>query len=166
MVKLNTQNVSIMKNLKIKYAFAFFLIVFGLSNIANAQHHKFGPHEDGMAKKDHHERNMNIPDLSDEQKEKIKGMMVESRKKIQPIENELGEKGAKLHTLSTSESPERKALESLTKEIGSLQTEILLIRTLHKQDVRSILNEEQRLVFDSHNGPDRHNGRRGNLHEK
>jgi Spy/CpxP family protein refolding chaperone len=94
-----------------------------------------------------------IPDLSDEQKAQIEKLQIEHMKSMQPLQNELAEKQAQLHTLTTAPEVSMSRINSLIEEIGKLKTEMMKIREKHHQDVRKVLNEKQRLFFDNHPGP-------------
>ncbi len=107
-----------------------------------------------------------IPDLTDEQREKIESLRTDMQKEMLPIKNELGEKRARLKTLSTAEKASMNDINRVIDEIGGLQTRMMKIRAAHHQKVRAELNEEQRLFFDTHAGKRRHkaHGRMGMRH--
>ena len=93
-----------------------------------------------------------IPDLTDEQKTQLEKLQVEHLKSMQPLKNELAEKQAQLHTLTTAADVSMSRINSLIEEIGKLKTEIMKVREKHHQDVRKMLNEKQRLFFDNQSG--------------
>lgn len=90
-----------------------------------------------------------IPDLTDEQKGQLDKLQVEHMKAVQPLLNKMMEKRAELHTLSTAEEVNMGKINSLIEEIGKIRTEMMKEREKHHQSVRKILNEKQRLIFDS-----------------
>ncbi len=106
-----------------------------------------GSHQQGM------KCGKDIPDLTDEQKAQMEKLQVEHMKSMQPLQNELAEKQAQLHTLTTAAEVSMSRINSLIEEIGKLKTEMMKIREKHHQDVRKILNEKQRLFFDNQSGP-------------
>ena len=112
---------------------------------------------------DRQERIFNIPGLSDEQKEQIKQVRLEIQKEVLPLRNDMREKRARLNTLSTAEKADMNAINRVVEDIGDLQTEIIKKREMGRQQVRNLLNEEQRLFFDSHQRGMRHfrHGRHG-----
>lgn len=127
-------------------------MIAGASIIANGQHHR-GFHEKGGASKEEFRKmdkygHRGLPDMTDEQKEKIKDLRTSMLKEISPVENELKEKKARLNTLSSAAEVDKKAMEKVIKEIGDLKTQLMLTHEFHKQDVRAILTEEQRVMFD------------------
>jgi len=93
-----------------------------------------------------------IPDLSDEQMDKIKNLRIEMMKQITPLQAELQELKAHLRTLSVAEEADMKAINKTIDKISALQGKIMKIHAKFRQDVRSVLNDKQRVVFDSKAG--------------
>lgn len=91
-----------------------------------------------------------IPDLTEEQQEKMKKLRLDMQKNKLPITNQLGEKRARMRTLSTAENPNMKEINKLIDEMGELRTKIDKLKAAHHQEVRKLLTEEQRVVFDAH----------------
>ena len=91
-----------------------------------------------------------IPDLDEEQEQKIEDLRVEHMKKMLPLRNEMQEKKARLHTMMTSEEVDMDAIDQQIDEIGELHVKMLKERTGHKQNVRALLNDEQRIIYDMH----------------
>lgn len=88
-------------------------------------------------------------DLTDEQKEQIEEIRFETQKAVLPIQNELREKQAQLRTLTTGEDADFGKAQDVVREIGDLKTELQLIQLSTREEVRSLLTEEQRLKFDT-----------------
>ena len=86
--------------------------------------------------------------LSDAQKATFKESMMAMQKQMQPIKNELGEAEAHQKTLMTAEKPDIAALNKNIDKIGALRIEMAKIKMKHHLDMRSQLNDEQRLKFD------------------
>jgi len=93
-----------------------------------------------------------IPDLTDAQREQIKKLRTAMLKEIMPLQNKLGEKRARLRTLSTADKPDMTAINKLIDEMAGLRAEILKKRMKFVQDVRALLTDEQRVFFDQHAG--------------
>jgi len=93
---------------------------------------------------------MNLPDLTDEQRTQIRDIMLNTRKEMLPIQNELREKQAQLRTLTTGENIDMDAANTVIEEIGALRTEMMKNRIASRQEIRNLLTEEQRIIFDSH----------------
>lgn len=92
---------------------------------------------------------MNLPDLTDEQRTQIRNIMLNTRKEMLPIQNELREKQAQLRTLTTGENIDMEAANTVIEEIGALRTKMMKNRITSRQEIRNLLTEEQRIIFDS-----------------
>ena len=93
-----------------------------------------------------------IPDLSKEQVQKIKSLQIEMMKQITPLKAELQELKAHLRTLSIAEKVDHEMIDKTIDKIGSLQTKMMKIHAKFRQEIRSVLSDEQRIVFDSMSG--------------
>jgi hypothetical protein len=89
-----------------------------------------------------------IPGLSKEQSESIHKLQIGFAKSIFPLENSIGEKEAKLKTISTTDNPDINGIYKIIDEIGGLKIQIAKLKASHDQDIRKLLNDEQRLAFD------------------
>ena len=56
-------------------------------------------------------------------------------------------------------------LNKTIEEIGTIKTTMMKKRAQHKQDIRNLLTEEQRVMFDMHSSK-MHNKHKGNMHHK
>lgn len=92
---------------------------------------------------------MRLPNLTDEQKEQIKAIRLNGQKEALPLRNELMEKKARLRTLTTSEDYNENSVNNTIDDISELEASLMKLRQNHRQEVREILTEEQRIVFDS-----------------
>lgn len=107
----------------------------------------------GMKRGNHMEQMMKqIPDLSKDQMDKIKSLRIDMMKQITPMKAELQELKAHLRTLSIAEKVDMEMIDKTIDKIGSLQTKMMKIHAKFRQEVRSILNDKQRVVFDSMSG--------------
>lgn len=111
-----------------------------------------------------------IPDLSDEQKEKMEDIHLTLQKDLLPIENQIGEKEARLNTLQTADKVDMKAIYATIDEISGLRAQEAKKKAEAHQSIRGLLTEDQRIVFDSSfhpgpgEGPGQHHGDRGGNH--
>jgi len=105
---------------------------------------------------------MMVPDLTDSQKDKMKTLHVDHMKAIQPLQNEIGEKQARLRTLQTADKVNMSEINTLIEDIGRTRTEMMKLRAAHHQEIRSLLTEEQRVIFDAHQ-PQKHGPREQHL---
>lgn len=103
-----------------------------------------------------------IPDLTDEQKEQMENLHVGHLKAVQPLQNEIGEKQARLRTLQTADKVNISEINKVIEDIGQLRIKIMKSKAAHHQEIRSLLTDEQRVFFDahrpSHDGPGEHHG--------
>jgi len=100
-----------------------------------------GPHRQGPPP---------IPGLTEDQKDQMKSIHVETEKASMPVRNQIGEKEARLRTLVTAESYDERAINKTLEEIGDLKTEVEKIKIASLQKVKEVLNDEQLLVFYKH----------------
>lgn len=93
--------------------------------------------------------NMEIPNLTEEQKTKIKDIKLKNEREMLTLKNQIGEKKAKLKTQTTTDSPNMNEVNKTIDEIGNLKSQINKRKAAAKQEIRSLLNEEQKLAFDT-----------------
>ena len=91
-----------------------------------------------------------IPDLTEEQQNQIEEMRLDHMKEMMDVQNKLNEKRAELRTLQTKDNPDMEAIYSVIEEMGQVRTEMHKKRAKHHQEIRSLLNEEQKIYFDKH----------------
>ena len=90
-----------------------------------------------------------IPDITEDQKEQIKEIKTNHMKNVLPIRNQIQEKQAKLQTLSTANKVDMVKINKTIEEIGELKVSIAKKRAAHRQGIRNVLSEDQRVIFDS-----------------
>lgn len=110
------------------------------------------------------DRNSNFLDLTDEQKETMSGLKTEHMKQMQAVKNEMAEKKARLRTLSTTEEYNQKAIDKVVDDISKLMATQMKAGIEHRQEVKTILTEEQLVKFNSKRnaGKRSFHGRKGN----
>jgi hypothetical protein len=91
-----------------------------------------------------------IPNLSEEQKSMIKELHIAHYKETQPIKNQLQELKARQKSLSTADKPDIKAINANIDDITKLQNKLMKSRAAMHQQVRALLNDEQKMWFDQH----------------
>lgn len=107
------------------------------------------------------DRVMAMLDLTDAQKDEMKLLRIEHQKAIKSDQQTLKLKMVELSNLVSNDNPGTKDVNRLTDEIGGLQTALLKAQIAHRIEVRTILNEEQKLKFDKMKINRRPGGRRG-----
>ncbi|MCF8459375.1 MAG: Spy/CpxP family protein refolding chaperone [Flavobacteriales bacterium] len=99
--------------------------------------------------KGQHDKMADIPNLTDEQKAKIKDIKDENRKKCEPQRAEMKELRTKLHEMKTSEKPDLNEINSLIDKLASMKAEVEKSKTAAELKVRSILTPEQLKAVDT-----------------
>ena len=112
--------------------------LFAQNRDTTRRRERFG-HETGLS---------GIPDLTAEQRRKIKALRLSLSKESLPIMNELSEKKAHLRTLQTANKPDQAAINSTIDEISQLQSQLMKKRSANHQAIRELLTDDQRIVFD------------------
>lgn len=140
---------------KTKYAVLPIIALLFVTGVAYGQQSEMG-HEHGekMCSRGHKPM---IPDLTEKQKEKIKELRVEHMQELQQLRNQLGEKKARLRTLSTDVKVDMDEINRVIEDVGEMRTEMMKMRAQHRQDIRELLTDEQRVIFDAHQ-PGHHDG--------
>ncbi len=135
--------------------FLFIVLLMSLSAVLKAQTTETSPkkplHRQGNEMRiisDEKEGPVKGLNLSEAQKATFKESMMAMQKQLQPIKNELGEAEAHQKTLMTAERPDIAAVNKNIDRIGALRIGIAKIKTKHHLEMRSQLNDEQRLKFD------------------
>ncbi len=95
---------------------------------------------------------MFIPNLTDEQIQQIRDIRTSGQKAALPVKNQLREKRAKLITLTSADKYDAKAVNAVVDDISKLEKTMMLFQIEHRQQIRSVLTEEQRVIFDSFAG--------------
>ena len=90
--------------------------------------------------------------FTEEQKEQMKELRMETVKKVKPLKNELDELMARQQTLTTADKADLKAINKNIDEMSDLKADIAKIMAAQHQQIRSLLTEEQLVKFDSMKG--------------
>ena len=87
--------------------------------------------------------------FTEEQKEAIKAMRLETAKKVKPLKNELRELYARQKTLTTADNADLKAINKNIDEMSEVKAELAKIMAAQQQQMRVLLTDEQLLKFDA-----------------
>lgn len=93
-----------------------------------------------------------MPDLTPEQEKVIKKSKLSFQKEASQLKNQIAEKKARLRTLSTAEKPDQAAIDKIIDEIAALKAQLDKKRSRHQQEIRAVLTDEQKVIFDSKKG--------------
>jgi len=102
-----------------------------------------------------------IPDLTSEQSKKIEDLQIAHLKEVNQAKNQVAEKRAHLRTLQSAEKVDNAAINKTIDEITALQNDIMKKNEAHRQAVRNLLTDKQKVVFDAKNCGKMH-GNKGN----
>jgi Spy/CpxP family protein refolding chaperone len=109
---------------------------------------------------------MGIPNLTEDQKTKIKAQRVAFGKEALPLTSQLAEKRAHLRTLQTAQAYDASAVNAAIDDITKTQSQLMKKKAANREAIRKLLNDEQRLAFDSRNGHKRGFGRFHDRHKQ
>lgn len=132
---------------------AVLLILVGAGFAQQPKMEPKGAEEQGMHCCKMSEHKGMIPGLSEDQQEQIKALRVKHMEAMKPLRNELGEKKARLRTLTTADKVNMTEVNKVIDDIGKMQTQMMKLKVQHRQEIRKLLNNEQRLMFDAHQPP-------------
>jgi len=92
---------------------------------------------------------LNIPDLTEEQEEKISSIRTEQLKESTQHRAKMDELRAKKRSLMLEASPDSEELNNVIDQMTELRNKQLKSNVAHRQQIREQLTEEQRAYFDS-----------------
>jgi len=96
------------------------------------------------------DRKVEIPNLSDDQKAKIETLTTKALKESNLLRSQLKERRAHLNTLSIADNADQKTIDTEIDEIGKLQTKLIKVHAKLRQDIRALLDDDQKAYFDIH----------------
>ena len=92
---------------------------------------------------------LDIPDLTDLQKEQIKKSDLKNLEAMTPLRNQMREKRARLATILSTMPFDMKTADQIANEIGTLNASILKLQIRHDQELRNLLTPDQQILFDA-----------------
>ena len=95
---------------------------------------------------------MLIPDLTEDQKGKIQELHLNMTKESTQIRNQLGEIRARMRTLQSADNPDMKEIDKLIDESSGLQAQLQKKGAANHQEIRKLLSDDQRVIFDARSG--------------
>lgn len=90
-----------------------------------------------------------IPNLTEDQKTKIKELHLNLQKEVVQIKNQINEKEAHLKTVSMLEKVDMTEVNKTIDEVFALKASLAKKKAAFHQDVRNLLTTEQKVVFDA-----------------
>lgn len=101
--------------------------------------------------------------LSEDQREQIKTLRLQTHEQALGLENQLKEKKARLQTLSTGDQINARGAHSTIEEISKLEADLKKLRWDTRMEIRTLLTDEQKVVFDSFHSRQNERGRQGQM---
>ena len=132
------------RNLKLLVAIIF-VLGFSLSVMAQPHQRRQMRHQHMRAQSP-----LQFLDLSEEQKDQIKEIHLAHMKDVQPLKDEVKINRAKVNALLKNDDPDMKEIVSLVRADGKLLTQIQIKSIDEKINVRSLLTDEQKIIYDAH----------------
>jgi Spy/CpxP family protein refolding chaperone len=126
----------------------------------SAQQQNTPIHKQGMMKAN---PEMMKSQLTDDQQKQIADLKLKHQKETLQLNNEINEKTAQLKTLQQIDKPNLKDINSKIDEISALQNKKMKAMAAHRNSVRSLLTEEQRVQFDLRMGKGGMQGKMGKM---
>lgn len=91
-----------------------------------------------------------IPNLTDDQKAKIKEIKTSHLTITNNLKNQLSEKKAHLKTITSTNNPNQTEIDATIDQITTLQNKMMKNNIGMRLEIRSQLTDEQKVYFDSH----------------
>lgn len=142
------------------------LLVVGLLMIGSSALAQRGdnnrPRGDRFYQQDRQEMIAERLELTDEQQAELEDLRMAHLKSTSTIKSELKIKNAELDAAISADQIDQKKVDNLVEAINSLQGNLFTENVNHRMEVRAMLDDKQRLVFDQMRHMfDRHRGKRG-----
>ena len=96
------------------------------------------------------DRMQQMLDLTEDQETKIEALRTTHMKGMLQFKNKLNELKAKQQTLVNADKADMKVINANIDEITALENKMMKQKAGHHQAVRALLNDRQRIIFDSH----------------
>ncbi len=106
-------------------------------------------HQKRNAQGQQHQRVMGKLDLCDEQKAQIREIHLNGQKEMLPLKTQLQEAHAKLRTLTVADEYREAEVQEVISTISDLNKTMLTTRIQHRQQIRELLDDNQRVKFDN-----------------
>lgn len=122
------------------------IVVLGLSLSVMAQPNRgYKAHRPMMVKS-----GLQMLNLTEEQKDQIKEIHLSHIKDVQPLRDKVKINRVKVDALLKRDEPDMKEIVNLVEANGKLLTQIQVKGIEQKINVRSLLTEEQKIIYDAH----------------
>lgn len=137
------------------------LMIFSSSNSANAQCAQKQQQQVTSSVQPAGMCCMGMQGLTAEQEKQIKDLHQKMMKEMLHLKNQIAEKKAHLQTISTGDNVDMAAVNKTIDELFVLKAEVDKKKIALQQDVRKLLNDEQKIMFDMHKAKGKKCGKGG-----
>jgi Spy/CpxP family protein refolding chaperone len=96
---------------------------------------------------------IDFPDLTDQQKEKIRQADLKHMETMTPLKNQMREKRARLATILATPPADISSADKIADEIGRIQASMLKETIRYDQVLRTTLTPDQQIMFDARPKP-------------
>lgn len=103
----------------------------------------------------------NMPNLTDAQKTSIQKLQITQQKEMLQHRNELRELQAKLNTQRSADNENMTEINKMVDEISAVKNTQMKQREAHKQEIRKLLTDDQKVMFDTRQSRQNRKGNRG-----
>ncbi len=115
-----------------------------------------GPRHEQRDERPQHFRQFPFQDLTDAQKTQIEKLNLNFQKQTLQTKNQIGEKEAQLHTAITQDKADMKKINALVDDISQLRASIQKERIKTNLEIRDLLTDEQKVLFNQRTARDMH----------
>jgi Spy/CpxP family protein refolding chaperone len=92
---------------------------------------------------------LELPDMTDAQRESIKKADLKNMQVMTPLKNQMREKKARLASILATGPFDQNAADQVADDIGKLASSLLKAQIRHDQELRGILTPDQQIIFDA-----------------
>ncbi|MEE4197829.1 MAG: Spy/CpxP family protein refolding chaperone [Bacteroidales bacterium] len=90
-----------------------------------------------------------IPDLTADQETQIEALRVDHWREMNNYRNQMNELRARKRTLNTTDQTDIKEINSVIDQMTGVHNKMMKASAKHRQEVRNLLTDEQKVYFDS-----------------
>lgn len=135
-----------MKTMKKTTVLVLAILMIASTNIFAQRGRNFDDRGQGFGRFDFCER---IPDLTEDQEQKIEALRVVHLKEMTSFRNQMDELRAKKRTLITSDNSNMNEINSVIDQMTDVHNKMMKASAIHRQDVRNLLTDDQKVYFDA-----------------
>jgi Spy/CpxP family protein refolding chaperone len=91
----------------------------------------------------------NLPGITPEQTKKMDDLRIAHMKDVTPLKKQIDEKKARINTLMVADKADMAAINLVIDEMGNIKAQMLKKKAQFHQDIRAILTNDQKVLFDA-----------------